>query len=167
MITQARLKEILRYDPSTGVFTWRVSKGRAKAGSVAGTFDAGGYRLIMVDGKRYKAHRLAFIYIEGNLPPDKVDHISQNPADNRWRNLRPATQSENMRNATRYTNNTSGFTGVYWHKQRGKWHVTAKIDGKSNYLGLFDCLLDAVAARIRFNRENGFHPNHGNDPQLI
>lgn len=161
MITQERLKELLHYDPSTGVFTWLVSRGGVSAGSVAGCVNGKGYIQVKLDRTIYEAHRLAFIYVTGEFPPEQADHINQAKLDNRWVNLRPVTHTENQRNSTKCSNNTSGFTGVSWFKRTGQWRASAGVDGKWKHLGLFDCFLDAVAARIRFNRENGFHRNHG------
>ena len=92
MITQSELKELLNYDPATGVFTWLVSRGRVKASSVAGHVHSRGYIVIMVDGRRHLAHRLAFVYMTGTFPDDQVDHINEIKADNRWINLREATR---------------------------------------------------------------------------
>lgn len=161
MISQTELKSQLRYDPDTGVFTWLVSKGNALAGSVAGAFDGAGYRRIMVNGKRYKAHRLAFIYMTGNLPPDEVDHINQQRDDNRWENLRHATRSQNQRNCKRPANNTSGFNGVSWNKKSRKWQARIMTDGKMRNLGFFDNLHEAASARSAANKKYHYHQNHG------
>lgn len=89
MLTQERLKELLTYEPATGVFRWRERRGNQGGGCVAPGDEAGsvyknGYRMIGVGGRRYGAHRLAFLYMTGAFPPAEVDHINGVPADNRW-----------------------------------------------------------------------------------
>lgn len=98
MITQKQLKDKLRYDKDTGKF-FRVvaTSSNAKEGYVAGTIDSYGYVVIRVLNKRYKAHRLAYLYETGSFPPDSVDHIDMVKTNNRWDNLRLVTRSENLR----------------------------------------------------------------------
>ena len=89
MITQERLKELLHYDPETGVFTWKVDKGtRARAGQEAGCLNGvSGYIDISIDKKLEKAHRLSFLYMDGSMPPEHTDHINGIRNDNRPQNL--------------------------------------------------------------------------------
>lgn len=148
MLTQERLKELFEYRPETGEFIRRVSRGRAKAGSVAGTSDKDGYIIIGIDRERYKAHRLAFLYMEGKIP-EEVDHKNRITWDNRWDNLRDTTSSENNKNRTSYSN--SGYLGISWHKAAQKWQVQNKdINKKPVYGGLFD-YLDLELALKRTN----------------
>lgn len=98
-LTQARLKEILHYDPDTGIFTRRLDRGpNAPKDSVAGTPDKNGYIVIKVDFTQYKAHRLAWLYIYGVWPNNQIDHINHIVDDNRIVNLRDVTNSENQAN---------------------------------------------------------------------
>jgi hypothetical protein len=140
-LTQDYLKSILHYDPdTTGTFTWIKPLGRRsriRVGYVAGYIDSGGYRSIAINGKHYGEHRLAWLYMTGAWPSLEIDHINQNPADNRWRNLRLATQEQNSCNVARHKKNTSGYKGVAWYKQRNKWRARIKVRGKSIHLGLF------------------------------
>ena len=161
-ITQKELKEVLHYDADSGVFTWLASRGNSvKAGGVAGCLDKYGYRVIQINGKLYLGHRLVFLYMTGKFPPDEVDHINHEPSDNRFVNLRHATRVENSRNRSMNSNNTSGFTGVYWHERTSKWRVRVRVNGKDKHLGLFTDMDDAIIARKKANVENEFHANHG------
>lgn len=147
MITQKRLKELLHYDTTTGVFTWRVDHPRAAKGSVAGAKDFYGYVVIRLDTVLYKAHRLAWLYKHGEWPSKNIDHINQDKSDNRLENLRLADQSVNMHNTKVRSTNKSGVTGVSWRADRNKWNARIKVGYKNFNLGLFDKMEDAVAAR--------------------
>jgi len=144
-LTQNRLKELLAYDPDTGEFMWRQTKGRAKAGQLAGATDAYGYRVVRVDGVLYKAHRLAWLYTHGKWPDGLLDHINRVPDDNRLRNLREATQSENMHNAARCTK--SGVPGVRWRAERSKWVAQIRVGYRQHVIGSFACKDEAIRAR--------------------
>lgn len=158
----ARAQELLRYDPETGKMIWRVSQGRVRAGTEAGTFTSDGYhRKVQIDGRNYLAHRLAWLIVTGEWPTEEIDHISGDGLDNRWSNLREATHTVNGRNAKRYSHNTSGFTGVGWHKASRKWQANIKVNGTYIHLGCFDDLTAAVEVRKDAERQYGFHENHG------
>jgi len=140
-----RVIELLDYDPDTGIFTWKVSKGSQRAGTEAGTLN-NGYSIISIDGKNHRAHRLAFLLSHGHLP-DELDHINGDPSDNRIENLRPATRSENNRNTGKNSKNTSGKKGVSWDKQREKWQANARdSNGKKKHLGRFTTVEAAYVA---------------------
>ena len=147
-ITQEYLKSILDYDPETGIFKWRVRKAHCiQIGDIAGTKDSSGYVIISIDNILYKAHRLAFLYINGWLP-EQVDHINvhDSKSDNKICNLRKATESQNQHNRIKYKNNKSGYKGVTWHKATEKWMAAIKINKKSVYLGLFSDPQEAAEA---------------------
>ena len=139
-LTAARLRELLSYDPETGVFTRRVAVGRHgrwRAGSVAGAPCGGGYSAIRIDRRRYPAHRLAWLYMTFAWPVADVDHINGATSDNRWRNLRAATAVQNGRNARLRVDNVSGFKGVCFDNQPGKWRADIKIGGTQRFIGHF------------------------------
>src|SRR5690606_33911522 len=96
-LTQARLKQLLDYDPTTGIFTRRVSRGGMKKGSVAGFTSVKGYTVIGVDGKLYSAHRLAWLYVYGVMPRE-IDHRNRVKTDNSILNLREASRAMNNQN---------------------------------------------------------------------
>ena len=89
-LTQERLKELMYYDPETGIFTWKVKRARnASAANIAGTKDKDGYIIIHIDKKAHKSHRLAWLYMEGYLPYGiDIDHKDQDKQNNKWDNLR-------------------------------------------------------------------------------
>ena len=159
-MTQARLKELLHYFPVEGLFVWRVTRGSVRAGALASNLDSRGYVRIKVDRKSRRAHRLAFLYMVGWVPVE-VDHRDHVRTNNRWDNLRAATNIVNNKNKSRQLNNTSGTVGVYWYKDLGRWRAKVQVDGKDIHLGYFDKFEDAVAAREAANIKYGFHPNHG------
>ena len=157
-INQEQLKELLHYDPETGVFKWKIASAmRIKIGDVAGTLDDKGYIIITVFNKRYRAHRLAWLYTHGKFPENHMDHINGLRNDNRIINLRAVTQAENNRNYSAYKNNTSGYIGVSWETGKNKWKVS--ITGV-NY-GSFKSKSDAIAKAKEVYKELGFHKNHG------
>jgi HNH endonuclease/AP2 domain len=138
-MTQERLKEFLHYDPESGEWTWLPNKhfaGRMRIDRRAGSKQYG-YIDIRFDGVLYKAHRLAWFYMTGILP-EKVDHINMKRDDNRWVNLREATNQKNAWNRTVQSNNKIGLKGVSWHKQGSKWRAVIFVEGKQKHLGLWD-----------------------------
>ena len=161
MITQKRLKEVLHYNPDTGLFTWIAHRQGVKVGSSAGNTTVQGYRIIGIDGKRYMAHRAAWLYMTGSWPKNQIDHINHIRDDNRIINLREVTHKENKRNQPINKNNTSGVTGVYWNKPLQMWHPKIMVNSKSINLGTFIDKFEAICARKSANNKYGFHPNHG------
>lgn len=144
-LTRERLKEILSYDPATGVFSCnKVRHQSHKIGDELG-YDVGkGYLRIKVDGHQYPAHRLAWFYMTGEWPAEVIDHIDLDRSNNRWGNLRAATNCENLRNRPKNKNNTSGQKGVFWNKKDQKWVVKIGLNGTRHYLGTFDDFDKAV-----------------------
>tara|TARA_R110000868_G_scaffold82690_5_gene233401 strand:- start:305 stop:790 length:486 start_codon:yes stop_codon:yes gene_type:complete len=151
-IDSTHLKEILNYDPVTGIFTWRET-GSGRKRLIAGCL-RNGYITINIDNKRYQAHRLALIYIYGECNSYDVDHINGIKHDNRIVNLRPATRSENKQNRlSTQPNNKSGYTGVDWKKSVGKWRATITTMRKQKHLGFFNTPHEAYAAYVKAKRE--------------
>lgn len=152
MITAARVRELLNYDPGTGIFTWKVKRRSVNAGAVAGSLRPDGRWKIEVDRREYKAHRLAWLYVNGEWPPLDLDHEDNDPSNNRIANLRPATGSQNQGNKRKPRSNTSGYKGVSWfkykHKDGGKWHAQIMKAGKRVHLGFFDDPEQAHAAYV-------------------
>lgn len=109
-----------------------------------GTINQFGYRVIMLDYKRYMASRLAWLYMTGTWPQFECDHINRDRADDRWINLREATRSENARNTQTRSDNSSGFRGVCWDKQKLKWKVQISVKGGKRIQKHFVNIDDAV-----------------------
>lgn len=143
------LRQSLSYDPDTGVFTRLFNlPGKTRAGDVAGTIkQPSGYICIRLQGRNYYAHRLAWFYVHGCWPANKIDHINGVRTDNRLCNLREATDHENSRNSATPVTNTSGRKGVSWSKQKGKWRAVISEDGKHKSLGEFADFAAACIAR--------------------
>jgi hypothetical protein len=142
------VRSVLHYDPETGVFTNKIDRNpRAPAGSIAGYTNTIGYTVIQIGGRKLHAHRLAWLYMTGEWPKCEIDHINRVRSDNRFTNLRQATSTQNKHNTTDRITNTSGHRGVTWHKHRNKWQAQISVAGTHHYLGMFDNIEDAVAAR--------------------
>lgn len=138
-LTQAKLKDVLEYDPLTGEFLWRQTLGGRFAGTKAGYQRPGSYLFIRIDGDLHRAHRLAWLYVHGKMPVGDLDHIDGDGGNNAISNLRIATRSQNNANKRREDKrNRSGFKGVSWNAACGRWQAHIKVNRKSKYLGLFD-----------------------------
>ena len=183
ILTQARLKELVIYNPETGElrFTDRrfyvpplirtykkynktvAVKGRhcIKKSKPAGHIrKTDGYVVIWVDGILYPAHRIAWLYVTGAWPSETIDHINGVTSDNRFCNLREATQAEQCQNICLSKKNKSGFPGVHWHKLTKKWRVQFRIDGKITQIGMFENLKDAIEARLNAKAKyHAFEPS--------
>lgn len=145
-LTQKRLRELLHYNPETGVFTWLETGGGRSIDRCAGGIN-NGYRKIKINYISYLAHRLAFPYVNGYFPENDVDHINRIRDDNRWCNLREASKSCNARNSGVGRNNKSGVIGVGWGNDRYVWKASISVDGRNKFLGRFKNIQDAVKAR--------------------
>lgn len=137
-LTVERLKAVVHYDPSTGLFTRLITAGPAKAGSVAGCKNAAGYIIFRVDGKLYYAHRLAWFYMTGEWPDPECDHEDKDRSNNRWGNLRPATHGQNQHNRAANKSNETGINGAHWSRVAGRWSSRIMVGRNQVYLGLFD-----------------------------
>jgi hypothetical protein len=150
-LTADQLRALLDYNPETGVLTWRARQGKRRnwdtrrSGKSAGSF-AGGYIRVTLHLHRYQAHQLAWLWMTGEWPPARIDHIDTNRANNRWANLRLATNSQNKMNARVRADNTSGYKGVHWVSRERKWLATITVDGVKKRLGLFHTPSEAHAA---------------------
>lgn len=149
MIAHCQLKELLSYDPVTGIWTWLHPEqmNRKHIDAVAGTISVHGYRIITFSGTKYRSARLAWFYMTGEWPKDDIDHINKDKADDRWSNLRDILHSDNALNRDLQSNNASGVRGVHWDSSRSKWFVQVKKDGVNHFIGRYDDFDEAIAAR--------------------
>lgn len=161
-LTQKTLKEKLHYNPDTGIFTRLTSSGGHIVGSKAGyVCRKDGYIRIRVNGKRYLAHRLAWLYMTGEFPLQQIDHKKHIRDDNRWGEIQEATHQENGKNTSLQANNTSGSLGVFPRTDGKAWCASIRVNGKSLHLGSFSTKEAAIKRRDLANVLHGFHKNHG------
>ena len=177
---EEKLKETFNYIPDTGEFYYKDSRPLNHfktvrsmlrwqtmfAGKLIYNPDSSSgptYNKLNLDGRKYKAHRVAWLFMTGSWPNGEIDHINRDGMDNRFSNLRDVPKSDNMRNASIKKNNKSGVKGVYWRKDISKWVANgcSVIDGISRkvYLGAYTSIEAASAARKRWESEEGsiFH----------
>lgn len=128
MITQERLKALVVYDPETGLM-WRNGKRIGARSS--------GYLVAKLDGKSYRIHRLAWLYVTGTMP-NEIDHVNGIKDDNRWVNLRDATRSQNVANTNKRKGYANKSKGAGFHKPSGKWQAYITVNGKQRHLGYFN-----------------------------
>jgi hypothetical protein len=154
-LTRARLRELLRYNPNTGQFRWRKRLcNNTRVGDLAGHIDAQrGVHLIHVDHRPYRAHQLAWFYMTGRWGRPTVDHRDRDPINNRWNNLRQATQSQNNANRRRSRANTSGYKGVHLCRRSGKWRARLRKNRRVIYQGTFATPQAAHAAYVAAARK--------------
>lgn len=152
MITQTELKELLDYNPETGIFTWKVYRQGVKGiGSVAGYLNKAGYIKIMINGKFYQAHRLAWFYIHGEWPKNYIDHINGQKDDNRIENLRDVSRNQNQQNRNCHRN--GHLIGTTFNKHAKKWQSQIVINGKQKHIGLFETEQEAHEAYLNKLKE--------------
>ena len=164
------LRERLSYNPETGLLHWKYNPKMPQSWNTqwalkeAFTYVSGGrYRQGAIDGVNHHAHRIAWAMFYGEWPTGVVDHINGDGTDNRIENLRMGTVSDNAKNAKRSIANSSGATGVTYVKRRGKWQAQIVHRGRCNFLGYFDDVNEAIAARKQAEVKYGFHANHGRE----
>lgn len=153
-LTAERLREVLAYDPETGIFRWKVSRPNGvKPGNIAGTSHKDGYRYIKVLGSNWKAHRLAWLYVYGEWPKDVIDHINGESSDNRIANLRDVDRVVNAQNQRRAhkSNKSTGLIGAA--KNWGQFRAGIRIGGKMKHLGNFKTPEEAHQAYLTAKRE--------------
>jgi hypothetical protein len=144
-LTAARLRELFHYDPITGNFI-RLSNGKA-----AGTLNACGYIVFVCDGRLMYAHRLAWLYMSGEMPKWSVDHINGSRSDNRWSNLRDVPHQLNCQN-NRRGQGRAKMLGAVWNSRANKWRSVITSSGMQIHLGTFETAEQAHAAYVEAKR---------------
>jgi len=155
-LTADYVRSILDYDPETGTLRWKhrhdapPTWNARYALKTAGCKSSKGYWFISINYKRYLAHRLAWLYVTGYWPKHQIDHIDVDKLNNRFSNLREATNSQNHANILAQKNNKCGVKGVSLHQDGRKWVAWCK----RNYLGIFDNIEDAAKAYEKASRHH-------------
>lgn len=162
-LTAEFVRQILDYDPETGILTWkwrsdlRACDNARLAGKNAGCLNENGYFHIIINKKSYKYHRIIWLHYYGEWPYCEIDHIDGDTINNKIINIRSATRTQNRQNKGIQKNNTSGFKGVSFKKAHNKWSSRISVNGRRVHLGYFDRSCDAYnaycAAAERFHGE--------------
>jgi uncharacterized protein YegP (UPF0339 family) len=162
ILSQARLKELLHYDPETGDFRWRTAArhGQITPWSLAGSPHSQGYVVLKVAGKSFRAHRLAWMYMTGSEPANDIDHIDGVKSNNQWRNLREATTKQNAENTPLRSDNSTGYRGVTFDAKKGLYRARIRHNGELIGLGRFKTAEQAAEA-ARAARAQLFTHDHG------
>lgn len=160
IITQKQLKELVIYDPTTGIFIWTEKERGRRFKKQVGRIHTSGHLRVKLFGSFYYLHRLAWFYVHGKWPKDKLDHKDHIRYHNWIGNLREATNIVNGRNRKLNLNNTTGFIGIRLTPSK-KWKAGIKVDGNNIHLGTFKYKKDAIAIRKKANKKYGFYKNHG------
>lgn len=174
------VRRLIDYNPETGEMIWlprptwmcratldqRAAKMRAWNTRYAGTpalnsIDNGGYKKGRIFDELYSSHRVAWCHYYGKWPDGVIDHIDGNQLNNRIDNLRDTTVMQNSWNCALSARNTSGYTGVRLSSSKKKWTAQIRVGDKCIYLGTYERIDDAVAARKAADEKYGFHENHG------
>lgn len=179
-LSYAQVSALLKYDSETGKLFWKERPAELFSGGKIGDEAAAkrwnkvyagkeafkyvsntGYLRGSIFGKGYIAQRVIWMLHTGEWPSKMIDHIDGNKLNNRIDNLRVVDHSGNGCNTKMRSNNTSGVNGVYWHRRRRKWAAQLSIRGNAKYLGLFESMEEAEAARQAANAQYGFTDRHG------
>jgi hypothetical protein len=153
LITQERLKSLLTYDPDTGEFRWRFQRQRCPVGALAGTSSYHGYVVIKLNGRSYRAHRLAWLYQHGCWPDGELDHVNRQRNDNRITNLREASRFANCQNRVKSPAAHSQHIGVSKGFGGKGWRAYIDKNNRRVTLGVFATEAEAVHARYEAERQ--------------
>ena len=148
MLTQDTVRQLFDYDD--GALVWKVSRGRVRKGSRAGSINSTGREQIRVDGKLYLTYRIIFLMHHGYLP-ERLDHIDGDLSNNRIENLRECTQSQNRCNSIGKVNSITGVKNVF--RKRNKYFVAVRLNGVRHYGGTFDTIEEAEQTAIQLRNE--------------
>lgn len=161
--SQQELKELLDYDPETGFLTWRKdsASGHKTGGKRAGYPTKRGYRVFSTGQKTYREHRIIWIWVYGYEPKELIDHIDRVPDNNRLKNLRLATPSENVQNRTVKSHGRSGLLGASYEGYNGRWRALISVNGKRRVLGHYDTAEEAHERYLEEKRK--VHPTWSGD----
>ncbi|WP_175784659.1 HNH endonuclease [Burkholderia ambifaria] len=157
-LTAERARELLDYNPETGEFRWKVTRGGRRAGTIAGHSQLSKrgerYVAIRISGHLVMGHRLVWLMTTGSWPDDFVSHKSRDRLDNRLSNLRELTGRQTKYGSRRRSDNHSGFKGVSWDRENSKWVARIRTPGGAyKNLGRFALPEAAHAAYAKAAKE--------------
>lgn len=161
ILTAARVREALDYQPQTGAFYRKMRTAQAHQVGDRADFPAfgslKGYMTVALDGRKWLAHRLAWLHVYGDWPVGPIDHLNRDSSDNRIENLRIATAQENAQNKRRARKDSqSGLMGAVWLAANKKFRARIQVDGKSIHVGMFATAEEAHAAYLAAKQK--YHP---------
>ena len=153
VLTAERLRDLIHYDPKSGIMTRRTGRPGVRAGSTAGSRSRSGYVCVSIDGRSYRRSRLAWLYMTGSWPTHEMDHRNGDKEDDRFSNLREATRVENCRNTRPWSRH--GVKGVCYHARRRErnWEASVWADSRRKSLGYFGTKAEAAAAAEAANEK--------------
>lgn len=158
-VNENYLKEILHYDPDTGIFTWKKRHQGRSVHKPPGWVSPLGYVKICINRNSYCAHRLAWLYMTGSWPVDQIDHIDGTGSNNKWENLREADSFINNQNLHKSKGKSNqGYMGTHYVKKRKKWAASISVEGKAYFLGHFSTPEEAHKIYIETKRK--VHPGN-------
>lgn len=165
MLTAEMANELLAYDPATGALTWKTAiRPAIRPGDPAGRGkpNSAGYLRVGIDGRSYLQHRVIWLMVTGEWPPQEIDHRDRDRANNRWANLRAASPSQNVANTARRNAPTGSNRGVSYDHRKKAWRAYATKNGRQYFGGYFkyDHQAAAAATALR-NRLHGEFAHHG------
>ncbi|MDV0393188.1 HNH endonuclease [Enterobacter roggenkampii] len=156
------IRDLIDYNPETGVLTAKVNFSGRQAGSVIGSQTWQGYYAFSLFGKKCFAHRLAWLLHYGEWPSQPIDHINGIKTDNSIRNLRLCSLSQNQFNKPTQKNNTTGVKGVYWNKRDKRYVASVQFNGKKYSAGHHKDIESAKEAVMKLREKlAGEFTNHG------
>jgi hypothetical protein len=151
--TAKRVRKLFAYDRETGVLRWRVNRGSARAGEIAGHLRQDGYIGIGIDGEDYLAHCIIWLGVHGEWPTSEIDHRDTCRSNNSWENLREATRAEQNSNRGIRSDNATGVKGIT-RLPSGLYSAAITKDGRGKIaLGTFATLAEAADAWWAASRE--------------
>ena len=148
------MSSLFEYNPETGFFFRKIGVGSYRKDWTQGTRQSNGYRFFIVKGRKYLAHRLAFLLTHGRYPSGVIDHVNGIRSDNRIVNLRDVTQGENTKNSHIRLERKRKFSGYTYDAKQKKWKAEARIKGKRYSLGRFKTELEAHEAYVSFMKKH-------------
>lgn len=139
-LSAGALRELVDYNPETGIFCWKGLKSQISSGQ------QGRYVRIAIWGRTYLAHKLVWLYVYGKWPETGLDHIDRNTKNNAISNLREVSSGDNLRNSKSYSNNKTGFRGVMFEARRGLFKAQITLNKRNIFLGYFKTAEEAGSA---------------------